>query len=78
MKLFIKYMVSLRCKLMVKEELRKLEINYAKIDLGVVELLENITPQQHDQLKENLQKSGLDLLDDKRSILIRKNKKCDH
>lgn len=73
-KLYIKYMVSLRCKLMVKEELKKLGINFVVIDLGVVEILEDITSEQHEQLKENLHKSGLELLDDKRSILIEKIK----
>ena len=73
-KLYIKYMVSLRCKLMVKEELKKLGIKYVVIDLGVVEILEDISPEQHDQLKQNLLKSGLELLDDKRSILIERIK----
>lgn len=74
MKLYIKYMVSLRCKMMVKEELKKLGILYVVVDLGMVEILEDITQEQHDRLKENLLKSGLELLDDKRSILIEKIK----
>lgn len=69
-KLYIKYMVSLRCKLMVKEELKKLGIKYVVVDLGVVEILEDITSLQREKLKLNLLKSGLELLDDKRSILI--------
>jgi len=69
-KLYIKYMVSLRCKLMVKKELEKLNIKYVVIDLGVVEIFEDIEPEQRKQLKQNLAKSGLELLDDKRSILI--------
>ncbi|MFO8022802.1 MAG: helix-turn-helix domain-containing protein [Perlabentimonas sp.] len=73
-KLYIKYMVSLRCKLMVKEELKKLGIEYLVIDLGVVEILEDITQEQRDLLKVNLQKTGLELLDDKRSILIERIK----
>ena len=70
MKLYIKYMVSLRCKMMVMEELKKLDLNHAVVDLGVVELHENISTEQRDLLKKNLLKSGLKLLDDKRSILI--------
>lgn len=67
-------MVSLRCKMMVKEELKKLGIEYSNVDLGLVEILGDITAAQHDQLKINLAKSGLELLDDKRSILIEKIK----
>ncbi|XOV91084.1 MAG: helix-turn-helix domain-containing protein [Bacteroidota bacterium] len=74
MKLYIKYMVSLRCKLMVKEELEKLGLHHTIIDLGMVEILEDITPTQHGDLKANLLKSGLELLDDKKSILIEKIK----
>ncbi len=67
-------MVSLRCKMMVKEELKKLGIPYLLVDLGVVEILEEISEEQRNQLKENLLKSGLELLDDKKSILIEKIK----
>lgn len=67
-------MVSLRCKMMVKEELEKLGLHYVIIDLGMVDILENITQEQHDLLKANLAKSGLELLDDKRSVLIERIK----
>jgi AraC-like DNA-binding protein len=74
MKLYIKYMVSLRCKMMVKEELKKLGLNYVVIDLGMVEIFEDITEKQREQLSENLLKSGLELLENKKSILIEKIK----
>lgn len=74
MKLYIKYMVSLRCKLLVKEELKKLGLHDIAVDLGMVEILEDITAELREQLKINLLRSGLELLDDKRSILIDKIK----
>lgn len=74
MKLYIKYMVSLRCKMIVKEELSKLGLRYVMVDLGVVEILEDITESQRERLKANLLKSGLELLDDKKAILIEKIK----
>jgi AraC-like DNA-binding protein len=74
MKLYIKYMVSLRCKLMVKEELKKIGLHHVFVDLGMVEIQEDITIDQRLQLKKNLMKSELQLLDDKRSILIDKVK----
>jgi AraC-like DNA-binding protein len=60
--------------MVVKDELKKLGLRYVAVDLGMVEIPEGITAQQHDQLKENLLKSGLELLDDKRSILIERIK----
>lgn len=67
-------MVSLRCKMMVQEELKRLGLKYIVVDLGVAEVFEDITENQRQQLKENLLKSGLELLDDKKSILIEKIK----
>ncbi len=60
--------------MLVKEELKKLGLHYVVVELGMVEILEDITQEQHDQLKTNLLKSGLELLDDKKSILIEKIK----
>ena len=67
-------MVSLRCKMIVKEELKHLGLNFVIVDLGMVEILEDITPLQREQLKINLLHSGLELLEDKKSILIDKIK----
>lgn len=75
MKLYVKYMVSLRCKMMVREELNKLGLHYVAIELGVIEILEEINQEQRDELKKNLLQSGLELLDDNKSILIEKIKR---
>jgi AraC-like DNA-binding protein len=74
MKIYIKYMVSQRCKMMVRDEIDRLGLRYTIIELGFVELPDDITQQQHDELKKNLYHSGLEVLDDKRSILIEKIK----
>jgi AraC-like DNA-binding protein len=74
MKLYIKYMVSLRCKMVVRDELKKLGLEYVVLDLGMVEILQDVSAEQREQLKINLLKSGLELLDDKKSILIEKIK----
>ncbi len=67
-------MVSLRCKMIVQEELKKLGLHYIIVDLGMVEILEDISAEQTEHLKEKLLKSGLELLDNKKSILIEKIK----
>ncbi len=74
MKLFIKYMVSTRCKTAVKEELRKLGLHFVIIDLGEVEIMENITDRQKEQLQAALINIDLELMDDKRAVLIEKIK----
>ena len=76
MKLFIKYMVSSRCKELVRTELTKLGVQsqYVLVDLGTVEILETITKEQRKMLEQNLRHSGLEVLDSKKSKLIDKIK----
>ncbi|MBL0144583.1 MAG: helix-turn-helix transcriptional regulator [Chitinophagaceae bacterium] len=74
MKLFIKYKVSNRCKMVVKEELKKLDLHFILVDLGEVEIMETISTDQRQELKEALKITGLELMDDKRAILIERIK----
>ncbi|MBA3985450.1 MAG: helix-turn-helix transcriptional regulator [Flavobacteriales bacterium] len=74
MKLYIKYMVSLRCKMVVREELRNLGSTILQLDLGTVETGEDISDEKLEVLRKNLLKSGLELLEDSKSILIQKIK----
>jgi AraC-like DNA-binding protein len=74
MKLFIKYMVSIRCKMLVKAELERLGLHYTTVELGEVNIVEDITPEQRDQLNRVLKKAGLELMDDKKAMLVEKIK----
>lgn len=60
--------------MVVKEELKRLGFNIVTVELGFVEVPEGMTQEQRDELHNNLLKSGLELLDDKKSILIEKIK----
>jgi len=60
--------------MVVKEELTKLGLHYSTVELGEAEILENISARQHDQIRTALLKSGLELMDDKKSVLIQKIK----
>ena len=67
-------MVCIRCKMVVKAELEKLGLHYIVVELGEAEIMESISEEQHDQFKEALLRSGLELLDNKKSVLIQKIK----
>ena len=67
-------MVSIRCKMVVKEAFKKLGLHYVTINLGEVKVLEPISAKQREQLKSLLFKSRLELMDDKRAILIERIK----
>lgn len=67
-------MVSARCKMAVKEELKKLGLHFIVVDLGEVEIMETLTLEQREELKMGLLDAGLELMDDKRAVLIEKIK----
>lgn len=67
-------MVCIRCKMVVKDELTKMGLHYVRVELGEAEIMENISAEQHDQFRVALLKSGLVLMDDKKSVLIQKIK----
>jgi len=60
--------------MIVKEELKSLGLHYVNVNLGEVEIMEEITNAKREQLKMALFKSGLELMEDKKAILIEKIK----
>jgi AraC-like DNA-binding protein len=67
-------MVSNLCKLIVKQELKKLGLHFIVVDLGEIEIMETISETKRSELQHNLAELGLELMDDKRSILIERIK----
>ncbi len=67
-------MVSSRCKIIVKEALSRLGLHFVIVDLGEVDVMENLSKVQLQALQEDLQQSGLEIMEDKRAILIEKIK----
>ena len=67
-------MVSMRCKMVVKEELKKLGLHFIIVEMGVADIMEDISTQQREQIRIALLKSGLELMDNKKAVLIEKIK----
>jgi AraC-like DNA-binding protein len=67
-------MVSARCKMAVKEVLKKLNLHFVIVDLGVVDIMETISGEERENLKADLLTAGFELMDDKRAMLIEKIK----
>ena len=75
MKIHIKHMVSLRCKLVVKDTLKNLGIRYKCIDLGEVDIENNeLSDKKKEELKKVLHQYGLELMDEKKSIIVERIK----
>ena len=67
-------MVSARCKLAVKEVLKNMGLHFVVVDLGEVDIMEDLSLEQREQMKLALLDSGLELMDDKKAMLIEKIK----
>ena len=67
-------MVCIRCKMVVKSKLENIGLHYSYVELGEVEIMEDLSPEQLDRLSIALDKTGLELMDDKKSILVEKIK----
>ena len=67
-------MVCIRCQMVVKAELEKLGLQSDYIKIGEANIIGEVQPEQLKQLDVALKKSGLLLMDDKKSILVEKIK----
>lgn len=63
-------MVSIRCKTIVKTALENLGLHSFVVGLGDVEIKEAITSEQLEQFAVAIQKTGLEVIHDKKAILI--------
>jgi len=67
-------MVCIRCQIAVKYELEKLGLHHTKVELGETEIMEDISDEEREGLGESLKKIGLELLDDKKQIMVERVK----
>ena len=67
-------MVCIRCKIVVKDEIERLGLHPIRVELGQAEIVENLSVEVLKKFKLALLKSGLELMDDKKSMLIEKIK----
>lgn len=72
--LHIRNMESSRCKAMVVNELNKLGLHYKTVELGEVELKENLSREKLLLIDIALKSAGLELINDKKSLLVEKIK----
>jgi len=72
MDLYIKNMVSLRCKIVVRKEIEAFGLHCINVELGKVEITENISSEKFYELNSSLKKTGLELLEDQNLILVEK------
>ena len=75
MKLYIKYILSVQSKNEMKDQLDKLGLHYGEMERGELEITEDVNHSQLEQLKTGLINMGLELMDDKKALLVQNIKK---
>jgi AraC-like DNA-binding protein len=60
--------------MVVKSELEKLGLHHTRVELGETEIMEDLSLDQWDTLSTSLKKIGLELLDDKKNIMVERIK----
>lgn len=74
MKIYIKNMVCDRCKMVIENELKSLQLHTLSVELGEVEIAGDISIEKKEKLSKRLKDLGFELLSDKRSQLVEKIK----
>jgi len=75
MKLYVRNMACLSCKVVVKEALEELQIEPVKVELGEVETKQELTEAEKQKLNNKIKKVGLELLENKQGAIIEKIRK---
>ena len=63
-------MVCIRCQMVVKSELEKLGIHFSSVTIGEANIMDELNSEQLTLLDRNLKLAGLELMDNKKSILV--------
>lgn len=74
MKLYIKYDGIMACRVILQEQLEKYNINYQLLDLGEIEIDEEVTEEKFAEVQEALNRYGIFILNNQKSQLIQRIK----
>lgn len=74
MDLIFKYDIHYTCKKIIQEKLNKLQADYTYSGVSEVKLRKELSPQQMEQLKQELAEYGINLVEDKKYLLVQRIK----
>jgi len=76
MKLFVKYNFDTLCKLLIREHLDALDISYTIDSINEVNINQELNEIKYKELSEALSKFGIEILTDKKTILVERIKQA--
>lgn len=74
MKLYIKYDGTVACRVILQEQLERLEIKHRLLDLGEIEISDGVSDESFAELQASLNRYSIFIVDNEKSQLIQKIK----
>lgn len=74
MKLHVKYDIHVSCKIILQEQLDKLQLPYTITGIGEIEINETISPEKYKELETNLNKYAIEIIDDPKNVFAQRVK----
>ncbi|MHA6696204.1 helix-turn-helix domain-containing protein [Chryseobacterium sp. A301] len=74
MKMNVKFDFNTICKMVLEEKLSSLDIRYKMLNFGEIELLDKISPQKQEELKQVLSTYGIEVIENQKTLLVQKIK----
>lgn len=76
MNLFVKYNFETTCRVILKEQLDKFNLDYTITGMGSVTFSKNVPMEQYQKLTKELKRYGIDIIDNQKAILVQKIKEA--
>lgn len=74
MKMNVKFDFNTICKMVLEEKLSSLDIRYKMLNFGEIELLDKISAQKQEELKQTLSEYGIEVIENQKTLLVQKIK----
>lgn len=74
MKLYIKYDINQACRIIMQEQLERLEIKYALLEFGEIEISDSVSDESFAELQNSLERYGIEIINNQKSQLVQRIK----
>ncbi|MFT6749602.1 MAG: AraC-like DNA-binding protein [Flavobacterium sp.] len=74
MKLYLKFDFNKIAKVVLENELEKLNINYRSIAFGEIEIKDTLSQEAFQEFQDNINEIGIEIVENQKSILVQKIK----
>lgn len=74
MNILVKYDVSRLCKMVMQQQVQKLEVEYEVVGLNEIEFKKALTAKQTSHLKSLFEEFGIEIIDNQKTALVQKIK----